>query len=51
MEQHKNEYSELDVHKYYGKSVDYVIKELDKQGKPWDDQMIDYLDEYCWIFI
>jgi hypothetical protein len=34
MEQHKNEYSELDVHKYYGKSVDYVIKELDKQGKP-----------------
>jgi hypothetical protein len=46
MEQHKNEYSELDVHKYYGKNADYVTKELEKQSKSCDAQMTDYLNEY-----
>ncbi len=33
MEQHKNDHSELDIQKYYGKNTNYVIEELRKQGQ------------------
>jgi hypothetical protein len=32
MEQHKSEYLEFDIHKYYGKNAADVIKDLERQG-------------------
>ncbi len=39
MEQPKNDHSELDVQKYYGKNTNYVIEELQKQGQSSDGSL------------